>query len=135
MAEMKSLSIFVLSIACTTLVAGCRKSGTESASPTQPAEATQTQPTPTRSPLTKFETDLQFVRNGLYKYIWVFSRKDGKPLDREDAAFLRKNAPQVVDWVGTDEGKRFIGGTNFNLEQGNLELLKKRFVVEDYSAR
>lgn len=90
---------------------------------------------PQASPLTGFERDLQFIRNGQYSYIWVFSRKDGKPLDREDSQYLRTNAPQVVDWVTTDEGKKVIGGTNFNLEEGNLELLKKRFVVEDYTGR
>ena len=75
------------------------------------------------------------MRNGGYSYIWVFSRKDGKPLDRDDGAFLRTNAPQVVDWVTTDEGRKVIAGTNFNLEEGNLGALKKRFVTDDYSAR
>jgi hypothetical protein len=87
------------------------------------------------SPHSTFQRDLQFVRNGQYTFIWVFSRKDGKPIDKEDASFLRTNAPQVVDWVSTDEGKRVIGGTNFDLEQGNLEMLKKRFVVENYSGK
>jgi hypothetical protein len=96
---------------------------------------TQAQSMPQRSPLTQLESDLQYVRNGGFTYIWVVSRKDGKPLDKDDAAYLRKNAPQVVDWVGTDNGKRFIAGTNFDLEKGNLDLLKKRFVVEDYSTR
>ena len=98
----------------------------------------QSSPTPEASPtapLTGFAKDLQYIRNGGYTYVWVFSRKDGKPLDREDGAFLRTNAPQVVDWVTTEEGKKVIGGTNFNLEEGNLGLIKKRFVTEDYSAR
>jgi hypothetical protein len=112
----------------------CHKSPPDVAN-NQPQTESQVAPTPARSPLSKFEADLQFVRNGSFTYIWVFSRKDGRPLDKEDASYLRTNAPQVVDWVGTDEGKRFIGGTNFNLEEGNLELIKKRFVVEDYSAR
>ena len=96
---------------------------------------TAASPTPQPSPLTGFERDLQYIRNGGYTYIWVFSRKDGKPLDRDDGAFLRTNAPQVVDWVTTDEGRKVIGGTNFNLEEGNLEVLKKRYVTEDYSGR
>lgn len=87
------------------------------------------------APLTGFEKDLQYVRNGGYTYVWVFSRKDNKPLDKDDGAFLRTNAPQVVDWVTTDEGRKVIGGTNFNLEEGNLGAIKKRFVTEDYSAR
>jgi hypothetical protein len=113
---------------------GCNTRNSSSPSVT----ATQSQnsaPTPQRSPLTKFESDLQYVRNGGFTYIWVFSRKDGKPLDKDDAAYLRKNASQVVDWVGTDDGKRFIAGTNFDLEKGNMELLTKRFAVEDYSGR
>ena len=92
-------------------------------------------PTTQSSPLTGFEKDLQYIRNGGYAYIWVFSRKDGKPLDKDDAAFLRTNAPQVVDWVTTDQGKKVIAGTNFNLAQGNLELLKKRCATEDYTGR
>ncbi len=94
-------------------------------------------PTPTvqPSPLTGFEKDLQFIRNGQYTYVYVFSRKDGKPLDGQDSAFLRTNAPQVVDWVMSDEGKKVIAGTNFNLEEGNMEKLKKRFNTEDYSGK
>jgi hypothetical protein len=111
----------------------CNKSTSNSSTAeNQPQNQT---PTPQRSPLTQFESDLQYVRNGQFTYIWVFSRKDGKPLDKEDAEYLRKNAPQVVDWVTTDNGRRVIGGTNFDLEKGNMELLKKRFVVEDYTAR
>ena len=92
-------------------------------------------PTPTPSPLTGFEKDLQYIRNGGFTYIWLFSRKDGKPLDKEDSAYLRTNAPQVVDWVTTDEGRKVIAGTNFNLEEGNLEALKKRFVTENYTGK
>lgn len=86
-------------------------------------------------PQTQFERDLQYVRNGRFSYIFIFSRKDGKVLDKEDGAFLRKNAPQVVDMVTTDGGKKAIAGTNFNLELGNMELLKSRFIVEDYSGK
>ena len=95
--------------------------------------ATSTPAGPAPSPLKGFEADLQYIRNGQYTYVWVFSRKDGKPLDSTDSTFLRTNAPQVVDWVTTDGGKKVIAGTNFNLEEGNLEALKKRYVAEDYS--
>jgi hypothetical protein len=87
------------------------------------------------SPVSGFEKDLQYIRNGQYTYVWIFSRKDGKRLQPEDSIFLRVTAPQVVDWVTTDEGRKVIAGTNFNLEEGNLELLKKRFVAEDYSGK
>ena len=100
-----------------------------------PSPAPAGSPTPAPSPLTGFEKDLQYIRNGGYTYVWIFSRKDGKPLDKEDGRFLRTNAPQVVDWVTTDEGRKVIAGTNFNLEEGNLEALKKRFVTEDYTGK
>ena len=109
-------------------------SSAPSTSNTAPIPA-PTSPTPVASPLTGFEKDLQYIRNGGYTYIWVFSRKDRKPLDKDDSTFLRTNAPQVVDWVTTDEGRKVIAGTNFNLEEGNLAALKKRYIAEDYSAR
>ena len=109
--------------------------GSPPAATSEPSASPAASASPQASPLTGFEKDLQFIRNGQYSYVWVFSRKDGKPFDREDSIFLRTNAPQVVDWVTTDEGKKVIGGTNFNLEEGNLEKLKKRFVTEDYTGR
>jgi hypothetical protein len=117
-----------------TILQGCgSKTTNRAAGPSPELPSFQTSPKPT--PATIFEKDLAYLRKGQYSYVWVFSRKDRKPLDKDDAAFLRSNAPQVVDWVTTDEGKRVIAGTNFDLEQGNLKLLKKRFVIEDYSGR
>lgn len=110
---------------------GCQSEQPAGNQPAAPAA----QQTPAASPLTGFERDLQFIKNGQYTYILVVSRKDGKPLNKEDGDFLRKNASQVVDWVMSDGGKKAIGGTNFNFEEGNMELLKERFVVEDYSGR
>ena len=127
----KCLLILVLAL----LVSGCGGETSNSNTAASPAPTNAPAPSPSGTPLTGFEKDLQYVRNGGFTYIWIFSRKDGKPLDKDDGAFLRTNAPQVVDWVTTDEGKKVIGGTNFNLEEGNLEALKKRFVAEDYSGR
>ncbi|MCA1578602.1 MAG: hypothetical protein LC794_14695 [Acidobacteria bacterium] len=130
---MSKIGFLLLLLLCFSLWAcgGTPPASTTYTSTPEPSVAPTTQP----SPLTGFEKDLQYIRNGGYTYIWIFSRKDGKPLDKDDAAFLRTNAPQVVDWVTTDTGKKVIAGTNFNLEEGNLELLKKRFVTENYSGR
>lgn len=125
------ITAIVLGAALLCAACGGSPDTTTGGPPSTPAPSATSQP----SPLTGFEKDLQFIRNGQYQYVYVFSRKDGKPLDSQDSAFLRTNAPQVVDWVTTDEGKKVIGGTNFNLEEGNLEKLKKRFVTEDYSGR
>jgi hypothetical protein len=92
-------------------------------------------PAASPSPMTDFEKTLQFIRNGQFTYVYVISRKDGKPLQTEDSIFLKATAPQVVDWAATSDKTKVVAGTNFNLEEGNLELLKKRFVVEDYSGK
>jgi hypothetical protein len=112
-------------------LASCSRSNTNTpSSPSGPT--TEASPAPAKI---GFEADLDYVRRGQYTYVLVFSRKDGKPLDKNDGAYLRTNAPQVVDWVTTDEGKKVIAGTNFDMEKGNLNLLKKRFVVEDYTGK
>jgi hypothetical protein len=119
------LGLALLLTACNGSAPGNANSNSAAATPASPAP----------SPLEGFEKDLQYIRNGQYTYVWVFSRKDGKPLEPTDSIFLRANAPQVVDWVTTDGGKKVIAGTNFNLEEGNLEVLKKRYNAEDYSNR
>jgi hypothetical protein len=126
-----NLLILMMLVAGVSLTS-CSKGNTNTAS-SGDSNAAPSSPAP--PPKTGFEADLDYVRKGQYTYIWVFSRKDGQPLDKDDAAYLRKNAPQVVDWVTTDEGKKVIAGTNFDLARGNLELLKKRFVVNDYTGK
>jgi hypothetical protein len=112
---------------------GCGGSKTET--PSEPSASASPAPSAESSPSSSFEKDLQFIRNGGFTYVWLISRKDGKPLDPGDTIFLKANAPQVVDWVRTDEGKKVFAGTNFNLEEGNLELLKRRYNMEDYSGK
>ena len=121
-----SINLLALLVLSLMVLSACNRSGQNSSN---------SPPPPAPSPKTGFEADLEWVQKGQYTYVWVFSRKDGKPIDKDDAAYLRQNAPQVVDWVTTDEGKKVIAGTNFNLADGNLGLLQQRFNAEDYSAR
>ena len=108
------------------------KTSNTSSSPTPTTTATAA---PAASPLTDLEEALRFIRNGQFTYVWIFSRKDGKPLQPEDSTFLKSNAPQVVDWAATKDKTKVVAGTNFNLEEGNLEAIKKKYVVEDYSGK
>ena len=89
---------------------------------------------PESTPASQFERDLKYVRDGHFTYVWIFSRKDGKELTKEDSDALRTNASKVVDWVTTDEKKKVIAGSNFPLEGPQLAALQKRFNIEDYSA-
>ena len=126
------LGRYVFLIAVMLCLAACDGSSTNNAPSTNESPTASSSPAPAK---TGFEGDLEYIRKGGYTYIWVFSRKDGKPIDKDDAAFLRSNAPQVVDWVTTDEGRKVIAGTNFDLAEGNLGLIMKRFVAEDYTGR
>jgi hypothetical protein len=88
------------------------------------------------TPQTQFERDLQYVRNGQFTYILIFSRKDGGKFDQDDITYLKANAPKETNqWVSTDEGRRIIAGTNFEFTVENLDALQKRFKIEDYSGR
>lgn len=89
---------------------------------------------PEATPATQFERDLKYVRDGHFNYVWIFSRKDGKELTKEDSEALRTNAPKVVDWVKTDQN-RVIAGSNFPLEGPQLAALQKRFNMQDYSGK
>ena len=132
---MKAIRFNIALLLLAVLFAACGGLPSTSNVPPPETPAPAASPTPQSSPLTGFEKDLKYIKDGQFSYVWVFSRKDGKPLDKDDSAFLRVNAPQVVDWVVTDGGKKVIAGTNFNLEEGNLDVLKNRFVAEDYTGR
>src|SRR3989442_13772065 len=90
---------------------------------------------PEATPATQFERDLKYVRDGHFAHVWIFSRKDGKELTREDSEVLRTNAPKVVDWVTTDQNRRVIAGSNFELDPPQLATLQKTFQVEDDSGK
>jgi hypothetical protein len=127
----------VIALAALTIAvgfSGCKQSSTNS-TPETAAGTPTTQASKEPTSGTTFDEGLKYVRNNQYTYIWVFSRKDGKPFDKDDGAILHKNAPHVVDWVGTDGGKRYVAGTNFDLEPEAWKLLRTRFVVEDYSGK
>jgi len=90
---------------------------------------------PESTPATEFEQKLKVVRDGHFQYVWVVTRIDGRAFTPEDSQLLHTNAPKVVDWVGMDDKKKFIAGSNFPIEPPNLATLQKRFKIEDYSAK
>ncbi|MBA2339342.1 MAG: hypothetical protein H0V88_03020 [Pyrinomonadaceae bacterium] len=91
---------------------------------------------PSPTPATEFERDLQKVRDGQYKYIYVFSRLDSAPFTSDDGTYLKTNSPLEVNarYV-TDEGRRVIAGSNFTFKPEQMEALNRRFKVEDYTGK
>jgi hypothetical protein len=90
---------------------------------------------PEATPATEFEQKLKIVRDGHFQYVWVFSRIDGRAFTPDDSQILHTNAPKVVDWVGLDDKKKFIAGSNFPIDPAKLAVLQKRFKIEDYSGK
>lgn len=90
---------------------------------------------PLATPATEFEQKLKDVRDGHFQFVWVFKRLDGKEFTSADSETLRTNAPRVVDWIGMDDRKTYIAGSNFPIAPENLAALQKRYKIEDYSAR
>ena len=83
---------------------------------------------------TQFERDLQTLKTPDLKYIFVFRRKDGGKVDGDDKKYLRTNLPVTNRILISDEEKAVIVGSNYEFPQANLEALRTRFNVEDFSA-
>lgn len=124
------ITLFVSGLLLVGVFAGCKRRG--GAEDETPDTSTYR---PESTPATQFERDLKYIRDAHFAYVWIFSRKDGKPLTSEDSDVLRTNAPKVVDWVTTEEKKKVIAGSNFPLEGPQLVILQKRFNIEDYSGK
>lgn len=126
-----------LQLSCVTILAiglafslnGCRRTASNDETPDTSTYR------PEATPATQFERDMKFIRDGHFSHVWVFSRKDGKELTKEDSDALRANAPKVVDWVTTDGNKKVIGGSNFEIDPPQMIALQKRFNIEDDSGK
>ena len=90
---------------------------------------------PVATPATEFEQKLKLVRDAHFAHVWIFERIDGQAFTAEDSRLLHTNAPRVVDWVGMDDKKKFIAGSNFEIEPEMMAALRKRFKIEDYTGK
>jgi hypothetical protein len=94
------------------------------------------QPGAAHNKLPAFERDLASVQRNNYQKVYVISRPDGAPLNAEDKAYLKTNMPiETTMRILTDEDRRLIVGTNFDLKPEHLDALNRRFRVEDYTGR
>lgn len=126
-----------LQLSCVTILAiglafslnGCRRAATDDETPDNSTYR------PEATPATEFEQKLKIVRDGHFKYVWAFSRLDGKAFTPDDSAVLRTNAPKVVDWVKMEDMKKFFAGSNFPIDTPQMGVLQKRFKIEDYSGK
>ncbi len=81
-----------------------------------------------------FESDLQTMRTAGFDYIFVFRRTDNGVFNAEDKTYLKENSPAATNrFILSDDDKAVIAGSGFEFPPENLEALRKRFNVEDYS--
>ncbi|MCY7375772.1 MAG: hypothetical protein LH472_07350 [Pyrinomonadaceae bacterium] len=88
---------------------------------------------PAENKQSAFESDLQTLKTANLKYILVFRRTDGGAFDGEDRKYLKTNLPTTNRVILTDESRAFIVGSNYKFPPENLEVLRLRFKVEDFS--
>ena len=83
-----------------------------------------------------FERDLASVQRNNFQKVYVISRPDGGALNADDKAYLKANMPiETTMRILTDEDRRLIVGTNFDLKPEHLDALHKRFKLEDHTGR
>jgi len=118
----------------TAFLGGCRKAS-DSSNGSGTSGSQSATPTP---PRTDFEQKLQYVRDGQFHHIYVFTRKDNGAFDRADVEYLTANSPvgeKTNMRVKTDDGQRVVIGTNFEYTQEQFDALAKRFNIEDYTGK
>lgn len=83
-----------------------------------------------------FQERLDSVRTGGFDFIFVFRRADGAAFSSDDKKYLKENSPRDTNqWMLTADGKTAIAGSNYKFMPENLDALKKRFNIEDYSPK
>ena len=120
----------VVTVTAPSIFIGCHR-----AAPTDDDKPDTSTYRPLPTPATEFEQKLKIVQDGHFQHVWVFTRIDGKEFTSDDSQLLHTNAPKVVDWVGLDDRKTFIAGSNFPIPPVNLAVLQKRYKIEDYSGK
>jgi hypothetical protein len=109
---------------------GCQPNKTilkDVAPPATPMETVETKKT-------SFEQDLRDMQTANFDYIYAFRRKDGGVFDKDDKKYLRENTPLETNrFILTDEGKAFIAGSGFGFSPEQMDALRNRFIIEDYS--
>lgn len=126
-------ALFVLGVVIPGLSCGPNQRILESSNENQ----TASEPVGTNSnvapAVSSFEQDLNAMRTADFKFILVFRRKDGQPLDAEDKKAVALEGAQANRRRLSDDGKAIIIGSNFPFVTGSFKSLAGRFTMENYS--
>lgn len=85
-------------------------------------------------PQDEFEFALRRMQKSGFTYIFVMRRKDGGTIDKEDGRFIKQISPPGTNqFVLTDNDRAVIVGSNFPFPPENIEALRQKLSVEDFS--
>lgn len=131
---MKNVPMFVLALMAMLAVAcGPDQRIIDSAKEREAASTAENGNSNVAPSVSSFEKDLTAMRNADFKFIVVFRRKDGKPLDSSDKALVVKSASQANRRSLSDGDKAVIIGSNFPFAIADFQALSERFAMENYS--
>lgn len=88
-------------------------------------------PAPVTEQRSSFEQDLESVKVGDFKFIFVLRRRDGAKLDPDDKKFVRTTASEANRFVLSDEDKAIIAGSNYPIAPEKMKALRDRFDFQD----
>ena len=132
---MKTKSLIIIILLSLFFLAACQPSQRilEDSKKNEPPPPSET--TPNNEPRDDFGDRLKSVQTGNFQFVYAFRRKDGGIFVSEDKRYLKENAPPDTNqWVLTSDEKAAIAGSNYVFTPENLENLKKRFEVTNYSS-
>ena len=87
-------------------------------------------------PQDEFEFALKRMQKSGFTHIFAMRRKDGGTIDKEDGKYIKQNSPPGTNqFVVTDKERAVLAGSNFPFTGENLEMLRDRLTVEDFSPK
>lgn len=88
---------------------------------------------PTKTPLSEFESEMRSMKTVDFDFIFSFKRKDAEAFSSEDKKFLKEQTYIANRRSLLKDGKTIIIGSNYEIEKKRLDALKERFDYEDFS--
>lgn len=80
------------------------------------------------------ERDIESMRTANFEFIFVFKRKDGEIMTADDKAYIKSVAkPEPNRFTLSDDEKSVVAGSFYKFEPKVIDILEKRFIVEDLS--
>jgi hypothetical protein len=82
------------------------------------------------TPRSSFDTEMSDMRTAGFTFIYVLRRKDGGKLDSADRSLIKSQTEDMNRRVSADEDRAVIIGSNYQLPDANLAVLRDKFTLE-----